>query len=103
MNTKKRLLFIPLAILAFSLLGGLVVMLLWNAILPSLLGVGLLTFPKAIGLLILCKILFGGFSGQSKRFGKRQFGSPFWKHKMMQMSEEEKEKFRSEWKERCKS
>ncbi len=103
MNTKKRLLFIPLAILAFSLLGGLVVMLLWNAILPSLLGVGLLTFPKAIGLLILCKILFGGFSGQSKRFGKRQFGSPFWKHKMMQMSEEEKEKLRSEWKERCKS
>ena len=103
MITKKRFLLIPLAIIVFSLLGGLAVMLLWNAILPSLVGVGLLTFPKAIGLLVLCKILFGGFGGHSKRFGKRQFGNPFWKQKMMNMTEEEKEKFRSEWKERCKS
>ncbi len=102
MNTKKRFLLIPLAIIGFSLLGGFVVMLLWNAILPSLVGVGILTFPKAVGLLMLCKILFGGFGGHSKRFGNKGFETPIWKQKMMNMSEEEREKFRSEWKERCK-
>lgn len=102
MDTKKRFFLIPLAIIGFSLLGGFVVMLLWNAILPSLIGVGSLTFPKAIGLLILCKILFGGFGNHSKRCGNKRFDDSIWKQKMMDMSEEEKEKFRSEWNQRCR-
>ena len=102
MNTKKRFFLIPIAIIAFSLLGGWVVMLLWNSILPTLIGVGLLTFPKAIGLLILCKILFGGFGGGHRRFGNGGVRNAPWKQKMMNMTDEEREQFRSEWKERCK-
>ena len=38
-----------------------IVMLLWNSILPSVLHVGTITFWQAAGLLLLAKLLFGGF------------------------------------------
>lgn len=64
----KRLIFIaPLAILGmllFIAIGGIVVMLLWNWLLPSLFGWRELTFWQAVGLLALCRILFGGFGFQ---------------------------------------
>ena len=101
----NRFLFFPLFAIAFFLLGGLAVMLLWNAILPpTIASVGALTYWRAVGLLILCKILFGGFRGKSqgRPFDKSGFrGSPPWKEKMMNMTEEEREKFKAEWKERC--
>ncbi len=53
------LLFVPLALFAF----GSVVMLLWNAILPAVLHVSSITFWQALGILLLSKILFGGFRG----------------------------------------
>ncbi|HEY4206939.1 MAG TPA: hypothetical protein VGM31_09005 [Puia sp.] len=73
-----------------------IVMLLWNALMPSLFHLSVITWPQALGLLVLCKILFGGFRG-----GPRHN----WKNKMrqhwMKMSPEEKEKFRQEWSRRC--
>ena len=82
------------------LLLSAVVMLLWNAILPPLLHVGNISYGQSIGLLILCRILFGGF-----RFGgppRRPFGpSNHLREKWMKMSEEEKAQFRSEWQKRC--
>ena len=64
----KRLIFIaPLAILGmllFIAIGGLLVMLLWNWLLPSLFGWHQLTFWQAVGLLALCRTLFGGFGFQ---------------------------------------
>lgn len=42
----------------FSLLGGLFVMLLWNWLIPSILGLGVITFWQAWGLTWLCSILF---------------------------------------------
>ncbi len=54
----------PLAILGFLLfiaLGGLIVQLLWNWVLPPLFGWPEVTFWRALGLLALCRILFGGF------------------------------------------
>lgn len=64
----KRLIFIaPLAILGmllFIAIGGLLVMLLWNWLLPSLFGWHPLTFWQAVGLLALCRTLFGGFGFQ---------------------------------------
>jgi len=48
-----------------------VVMLLWNALLPSLFaGVSPVGYWQALGLLLLSKILFGGFHGRGRRFGK---------------------------------
>lgn len=97
---KKGLMFLFLFIAAV-LLFGLLVMSLWNAILPEVLGVQAITFIQALGILLLSKILFGGFRGGFGR-GSRQPGK--WmamKEKFSGMTPEEKEKFKSEWKTRC--
>lgn len=65
LTRMTRLMIIaPLAILGivvFTAIGGGVVMLLWNWLAPTLFGLQLITFWQAIGLLALCRILFGGF------------------------------------------
>ena len=71
-SQKKRLLFIaPLAllgILLFVAVGGALVMLLWNWLLPQLFGWPEITFWQALGLLTLCRILFGGVG--SRGYGR---------------------------------
>src|ERR1700687_1041309 len=60
----RLMIMAPLAILGmviFTFIGGEVVMLLWNWLAPTLFGLRLITFWQAIGLLALCRILFGGF------------------------------------------
>ena len=61
---RKRLLWIaPAAIVGMALfifIGGEVVMRLWNWLLPDLFGFKQITFWPALGLLALCRILFGG-------------------------------------------
>jgi hypothetical protein len=61
---RRKLVWIaPLAILGFLLfiaLGGVVVRLLWNWLLPPLVGWPEVTFWQALGVLALCRILFGG-------------------------------------------
>ena len=44
----------------FMAIGGLVVRLLWNWLLPPLFGWHVITFWQALGLLLLSRILFGG-------------------------------------------
>jgi hypothetical protein len=54
---------VPLAILGillFIFIGGEVVLHLWNWLLPPLFGWRLITFWQAVGILALCRILFGG-------------------------------------------
>ena len=62
---RKNLVFIaPAALLGialFTFIGGQVVMQLWNWLLPPLFGLPQLTFWQGLGLLALCRILFGGF------------------------------------------
>lgn len=73
-----------------------IVMLLWNAILPSLLHVGIIGYWQAMGLLVLSKILFGSMGPGGRR---RHFGGPphHLKEKFMNMSEEEKAAFKEHW------
>ncbi|MBC7508801.1 MAG: hypothetical protein H7320_08645 [Ferruginibacter sp.] len=97
---KKGLMFITLFI-AFVLLLGLVVMGLWNAILPAVLGIKVITFTQALGILLLSKILFGGFRSGS-RANMEQWRMKM-QEKMGSMTPEEKEKFKSEWRNRCGS
>jgi|LakMenEpi03Aug12_release.lakeMendotaPanAssembly.Ray.scaffolds.fasta_scaffold83807_4 hypothetical protein len=99
---KGKFILYPLFALAFILAAGYAVMFLWNAILPEVIpAVGKVTFMQAAGLLILCRILFGGFKGGGG-YGKQSFkNNPEWKEKMMNMSEEDREKFKSEWRSRC--
>jgi hypothetical protein len=75
----------------FVAIFSFVVMRLWNWLMPTLFGWHLINFWQAMGILILSKILFGGFRG---RPGRRWY----WRHRMMerweQMTPEEREKFR---------
>jgi hypothetical protein len=65
MNMRKRWIrWAPLAVaglLVFIGVGGAAVQLLWNWLMPSLFAWHAITFWQAIGLLALCRILFGGF------------------------------------------
>ncbi len=49
--------------LLFAAIGGEVVRLLWNWLLPPIFGWREVTFWQALGMLALCRILFGGFGG----------------------------------------
>lgn len=92
---KKGLMFLCffiIAVLAF----GLLVMSLWNAILPAVLGVKAISFIQALGILLLSKILFGGFGGRHRRGKWMEM-----KQKFSGMTPEDREKFKAEWKTRC--
>src|SRR6266567_3621415 len=64
----KRLIFIApltiLGVLVFVVIGGELVMHLWNWLLPPLFGWREITFWQALGILLLCRILFGGTGGR---------------------------------------
>ncbi len=49
-------------------MGSLVLMWLWNLLLPVIFGIKMITFWQAVGLLILSKILFGGFHRRPRPF-----------------------------------
>lgn len=86
---KMKLAFLVLG-LAFVAAFGAVVMLLWNALVPELFGGPVIGFWQAAGLLVLCRILLGGFGGHGGPAGR-------W-HRM---SPEERERFRDgmrQWK-----
>jgi hypothetical protein len=94
---SRRYYFIPVFIIGAILILSLVVMLLWNAILPDLLNLQRIRYDQSLGLLILCKILFGSFRpGPPFGFGR----GPHWRSKLMNLSPEEREKFKEEWRKR---
>lgn len=88
-----------LAVVAF----GFIVMSLWNAILPAVLGVKAITFVQALGIFILSKILFGGFRGGGGWGRKKQE----WKMKMQSkwesMSSEERQQWKENMRGRCRT
>ena len=99
---KKKLLWIaPLAILgfaAFIALGGQVVRLLWNWLLPNLFGWHPINFWQGLGLLALCRILFGGFGfhgGPRSRMGHRMREN--WQHMSPEDREQFRQKMRARW------
>jgi hypothetical protein len=99
---RKRWIFIvPAAIvgiLLFIAIGGEVVLHLWNWLLPALFGWRLITFWQAVGVLALCRILFGGVGGRGfHRSNFRRRTGERWK----QMTPEEREKFRQGFRGRC--
>jgi hypothetical protein len=101
-SRRKRLLFIaPLAILGVALfvfIGGTIVMHLWNWLLPMLFGWRMITFWQALGLLILCRILFGNFG---MRGGHRSRGREFMRERWQHMTPEQREKMRNRWRMAC--
>ncbi len=55
----------PVVFAFIVVIGGGIVMLLWNWLLPPLFGWPQITLWQGFGLLALCRILFGGFGGGS--------------------------------------
>ena len=99
---KGRFIFIPLGIAACLTLAGFAVMLLWNNLLPDILFVNTITFWQALGIFLLCKILFGFGRGGGRGCG----GGPGWmRHKMEEkfkhMTPEQKEAFKQKMRDRC--
>ncbi|MEO6670716.1 MAG: hypothetical protein ABIN36_14640 [Ferruginibacter sp.] len=95
---KIKIFFIVIiAFLAFSA----AVMWLWNAILPEIIGVKSISFIQALGILLLSKILFGGFRGGGAWTAHRRSRWLEMQEKKAAMTPEEREKFKSEWKSRC--
>jgi hypothetical protein len=102
MTRRHKLLFIaPAAILGILLvmtIGGQAVRLLWNWLLPPLFGWREVTFWQALGLLVLCRLLFGGsgfLRSRRSRFGRHMSGR--WER----MTPEERERFREGIRGRC--
>ena len=103
---KGRFIFIPLGIAACLTVAGFAVMLLWNNLLPDILFVNTITFWQAVGIFILCKILFGFGRGGGRGCGP--FGGargPWMRHKMQEkmagMTPEERDAFKQKMRERC--
>jgi hypothetical protein len=113
----RLILIAPLAIVGmviFAWIGGEVVMLLWNWLAPALFGLRLITFWQALGLLALCRILFGGFGmgGGGHRNSRSRIGGRMegrirervrerMDERWEQMTPEEREKFRQGMRSGC--
>lgn len=92
----KVAILVPIAIAAGVFVFGSAVMLLWNGLLPAILGVKAITFWQAIGILVLSKILFGGFGcghGHNRSHGHVHD----WHGKWMPLTPEQREMMKSEW------
>jgi len=86
----RALRFLLFGVLAVAVL-GFVTMTLWNWLMPDLFGWRAIGFGQALGLLILSRLLLGGFHGGPGRHMR-------WRHRMRerweQMTPEERERFR---------
>ena len=95
---RKYFYFIPLFILVAIAVLSVVVMLLWNGVVTAITNAKPVTYPQAIGLFILSKILFTSFRPGPPGGFRR--GGPPWRSKLMNLSAEEQEKLKQEWQQR---
>jgi hypothetical protein len=88
LRVLKVLLFVLLA----ATICGFVVMWLWNWLMPAIFGLHAISYWQALGLLVLSKVLFGGFLGRHNLRGD-------WRARLIRrwedMPPEEREKFRA--------
>jgi hypothetical protein len=94
---RRGLKFALLALLAATVF-SLVTMSLWNWLMPALFGLRAITFWQALALLVLSRILLGGFRG---RPGHSMHWRPRLHERWEQMTPEEREKFRQGMRQRC--
>lgn len=88
---RKWIFFVaPPAAILITAFCGEVIMYLWNWLIPNITGWHTITFWQSLGLLILCRILFGSWGHGGDRSNRRKFKAERWE----KMTPEEREKFR---------
>ncbi|MFI2741858.1 hypothetical protein ACG2LH_03885 [Zhouia sp. PK063] len=99
MRPRKKFFFLFPIVILFAVTG--IVMWLWNMILPDVLDVKTITYWQAMGILVLSKILFGGFHGCKK--GPQHKHKRAFFRKMKSMTPEERDEFKERWKQQFKN
>jgi Ca2+/H+ antiporter, TMEM165/GDT1 family len=99
-NRAARVVKFALFAVLFIAVAGFVVMRLWNWLTPALFGWHMIGFWQAIGILVLSKILFGGFRGDAGHH-RRCRGRMM--ERWEQMTPEERGKFRESMRGSCGS
>ena len=97
--TVKRVLAGIAALLVMLLLLallGIVVMLLWNWLVPGLFHGPTLGYWQALGLLVLSRLLFGGLRGHG------HWRQRWWRERWEQMTPDERERLRERFAQRCR-
>ncbi len=81
---------------------GFIIMALWNNILAVIIPVTIINFWQALGLFLLSRILFGGFPGKPgwAGHGRRRHEMAEMRNKWFNLSPEEKNQFKQDWKSR---
>ena len=92
---KKAVFVIVSALVIASLLTGLI-MLLWNWLMPDLFGLTDITYGQALGVLVLSKLLFGGWM-HKKHCSDCHHSSSKWGSISPDMKQSLKEKFMQKW------
>jgi hypothetical protein len=89
----RKIRFVGLRYIAFGIAAaavmGMVTTGLWNALLPAIFGLPAIGFWQAVGLLLLGRLLFGGFRGCGRGMRRGKFVRG-----MQDLSPEERERFR---------
>ncbi len=96
---RKWIFFVaPPAVVLLVAIFGEVVMHLWNWLVPAIFGLHMITFWQALGLLVLCRILFGGFGhhGNGHSRGRHRCAE-----RWEQMTPEQREEFRKKMRGCC--
>lgn len=93
---RMRMRFLmPIAFLAMAAVFSAVVMLLWNWLMPAIFGIISINFWQALGIIILCRILFGNFGGRNRMrhagMGYGMRGRNAIREKWMKMTPEQRE------------
>ena len=99
---RKRIFFkIFFFVIVFLAAFSAIVMLLWNNVLANVVHVSTINFWQALGILVLAKILFGGFRGGPGGGPWGQRWKNKWQQRWANMTPEEREKLKQEWRNRC--
>lgn len=93
-----RFAFFVLMLLCAAALAGGLVMALWNAVLVPALGTRPLGYWQALGLLLLCRLLFGNWG--PRRMGPGGHHGPA-SERMGSLSPEQRARWAAHWKARC--
>ena len=91
---RKMRFLMPIGFLAVAAGFSAVIMLLWNWLMPTIFGLGVVNFWQALGLFVLSRILFGGFRFKHKpeKHKLMHFGHHMRKE-WMKMTPEQRQEF----------